>query len=344
MDIEYVKINKLNQSLLKKILISPHSFLKEKARYTEENEDNEIEKSHFVFGSMVDTLLLEPNTFENKYFVMQEINISDTIKQVIRFIYDSLNIIDSANTKLNLVEDGIILEAVNEVGYQTRWKDETRIKKIKEEGANYYNSLVLAKGKTIVSDIEKTQATFCVTSLKVDKYISQYLKSNNDKLQEIIFRKIVEFSYQEIEFKGELDEVYIDHQNLTIQPIDYKTTGNSVNMFKYDFWKFRYDFQAAVYMYGLKQDKDIQKLLKNGYRILPFKYIVVESKGINNPMSFIISDDIIKIGFSGGTLSNNKKLEGFTQAVARYKWHTEQDKWEYPMEYYLNNGYVEIEK
>jgi len=342
MDIEYIKIDRLNQSLLKKILISPYSFLKEKARYTEENEDNEIEKSHFVFGSMVDTLLLDSYTFDDKYFVMGELNISDTIKQVIRYIYDSLNIIDSININMSSVADSIVLEAINEVGYQPRWKNETRIKKIKEEGGSYYDSLVLAKGRTIVSSTEKAQAVICVASLKANKYIQKYLTP--EKGIEINFRKIVQFSYKGIEFKGELDEVYIDHNEQTIQPIDYKTTGNSINMFKYDFWKFRYDFQAAVYMYGLKQDKEIKQLLKNGYKILPFKYIVVESNSINSPMSFIISDDIIEIGFNGGTLSNNKKLEGFTQAVARYKWHTEQDKWEYPMEYYLNNGYVEIEK
>ena len=69
MDVEYLKIDRLNQSLLKKILVSPYSFLKEKARYTKESEDNEIEKSYFVFGSMVDTLLLDADTFDKKIYL-----------------------------------------------------------------------------------------------------------------------------------------------------------------------------------------------------------------------------------------------------------------------------------
>ena len=259
-----------------------------------------------------------------------------------RYIYDCLNSIDSVNISALSIADEIVIEAVNEVGYQSRWKDETRIKKIKEEGGSYYDSLVLAQGRTIVSATEKAQATICVASLKANKYIQKYLTPKEGT--EINFRKIVQFSYEGIEFKGELDEVYIDHSEQTIQPIDYKTTGNSINMFKYDFWKFRYDFQAAVYMYGLKQDKEIKQLLKDGYKILPFKYIVVESNSINSPMSFVIKDKILNIGFHGGILSNNKKLEGFTQAITRYKWHTEKDEWEYPMEYYLNNGYIEIEE
>jgi len=35
----------------------------------------------------------------------------------------------------------------------------------------------------------------------------------------------------------------------------------------------------------------------------------------------------------GGTNSDGKSYEGFTQAIERYLFHTEKDLWDYPMEY-----------
>jgi hypothetical protein len=69
-----------------------------------------------------------------------------------------------------------------------------------------------------------------------------------------------------------------------------------------------------------------------------FRYIVVEKLLINNPRNFIINDDVINIGMNGGRLSNGTELEGFSQAISRYKFHVKNEKWEHPMEYYQNNG------
>ena len=341
-DAEYATIDKLNQSLLKKILISPYSFLKERNRY--EQEDDGIEKSHFVFGSMVDVLLLDPDTFDKKYYMMESEGISDAMRQILHYIYDIMYISGDDTSIMGLEENNImdkfILEAVNHVGWQPRYKDETKIAKVKEEGSQYFKSLIEAKGRTIVTNDDRIRATICVASLKADPYIGKYLKPTAENT--IYKRKIIQFEYKGIDFKGELDEVYVDHTAKTIQPIDYKTEGQSVNMFPYNFWKFRYDFQAAVYDTGLRQDEEIQQLIRDGYKILPFIYIVVESNNVNAPMIFNVSGSVIQMGFNGGVLHTGKKLEGFLQAIERYKFHSENDKWDYPMEYYQNNGSIDI--
>ena len=113
-------------------------------------------------------------------------------------------------------------------------------------------------------------------------------------------------------------------------------------MFPYQFWKLRYDFQAAFYVEGLLQDEGLKELITNGYTIQPFKFIVVETNCVSSPLIFEADTEVLNIGKYGGTLSTGRKLEGFDAAITRYKFHQEKDNWDYPMEYYKGNIKIEI--
>ena len=139
-----------------------------------------------------------------------------------------------------------------------------------------------------------------------------------------------------------MDKVFIDHTAKTITPIDYKTTGTSVDSFNYDFWRFRYDFQAAFYWTGLSLDPEIVKLREKGYKLLHFMYIVVERDSNNSPLIFRVPNAVTSIGWLGGTISNGKKLEGVTQALERYAFHNHNNKWDKPKEAY-KKGFIDIQ-
>ena len=65
-------------------------------------------------------------------------------------------------------------------------------------------------------------------------------------------------------------------------------------------------------------------------------YIVVETFLKNPPMVFEISREIINTGLYGNVdkvPKINENLEGFYQAIKRFKYATEYDAWDYPMEY-----------
>jgi hypothetical protein len=46
-------------------------------------------------------------------------------------------------------------------------------------------------------------------------------------------------------------------------------------------------------------------------------------------MVFEITKTVLEVGIKG-----NKEYEGFNKAIERYKYATENDAWDYPMEYY----------
>jgi len=326
--IDYQTISALNQSTLKKILISPQEYIKAKERQLAKDESTE---QHFVFGSLVDSLLTETKQdFDNKYAVVpDDTGVSETIAKIVKGVYDDMY----EKTPTNLEDyPGEILKHCNYELYQSRWKDETRFKKIVEQGSKYFDILKKCGTRTIITESEYAKAVNCVMALRSDKFTGPYCqKKSSDDHIEIIDKHVVQFKYSGLEFKGEIDRIIVDHKNQTITPIDFKTTGKSVLNFENSFWHFRYDFQAAVYDLGLHCDRSekLQKYYQNGYSINRFLYIVVETHLNNNPMIFEVTKTVLEVGIKG-----NKEYEGFNKAIERYKYATENDAWDYPMEYY----------
>ena len=295
--VDYKTISALNQSTLKQILISPRAYVEAKERQIARVESTE---QHFMFGSLVDIMLTESREyFDKKYAVIpDDTGVSETIAKIVKGIYDSavdedkLYDADIKYTPTNLEDypEQILRHCDYEL-YQSRWKDETRINKIVEQGSKYFDILKKCGTKTIITESEYAKAVNCVMALRSDKHTSKYCqKKSNDPDIEIVDKHVIVFDYQGLEFKGELDRVIINHKDKTITPIDFKTTSKSVLNFEKSFWHFRYDFQAAVYTLGLSLDKSekFQKYYKDGYNFKPMLYIVVETFLKNPPMVFEI--------------------------------------------------------
>jgi hypothetical protein len=338
---EYKEINKLNQSLLKKILISPKNFLDAQRKY---QEDDDGSAEHFTFGTMVDIMLTgTKQEFDEKFYrIPDSIKCTDTVKAIVIGVYKEIKEDIVPVTEISNYKD-VILKHCKYQDYQPKWKDDTRVDKIIEQGGKYFDILTESEGKITVTETEYSNAVSCVMALKSDKFIRPFVDKKYDTEVEFLDKFIVEFNMDGIEIKGELDRVVVNHKTKIITPIDFKTTGKSINSFQSDFWYYRYDFQAATYRVGLAQHSFIQDLLAKNYLINYFHYIAVEKDLKNLPMIFVVGSEIDKIGFSGGELPNGKLLEGLTQSITRYKYAEENNAWDYPMEYYLNGGYLMLE-
>lgn len=341
---EYREITALNQSILKKILDSPQEFLKAKRKQEERDPTTE---EHFIFGSMVDIMLTgTKEEFDKKYAVLKDdVKCTESISVVVEGVFrDHLYLENAGQVSLKELPD-LILQHCKYANYQSNWKDETRVTKIIELGSKYFEVLKTTVGKTVVSQSEYAKAVNCKAALQVDQFTREFVVQKAKPNREFLDKFIIQFEWKGYNIKGELDRIVIDHDKKTITPIDFKTTSKSVNNFVSDFWYYRYDFQAAVYFRGLTLSEipAIEELLKNGYKLENFLYIVVEKNLNNSPMIFSISNKVIDVGFSGGILSTNKKLEGFEQAMSRYEFAETNNSWDYPMEYYNNNGSIILE-
>jgi hypothetical protein len=339
---DYKTISKLNQSLLKKILISPRSFLEAQKKYQEQDESSE---EHFVFGSMVDLMLTGTKAeFDEKYHrVSDDAKCTEAVKVIVEGAFKEAVELDPLFTGEISDYRLSVLQHCKYQNYQSNWKDDTRVDKIIEQGAKYFKVLAKSIGKTVISDTEYSNALACKMALQADQFIKPFVDKKYDQEVEFWDKFIVEFTFQGLDIKGELDRVVINHKTKVITPVDFKTTGKTVTGFQYDFWKYRYDFQAATYRIGLEQHPKIEELIAKGYSLNLFHYIVVEKDLKNFPMIFVVSVDVQEVGLIGGELSNGTRLEGLSQAIVRYKYASENNAWDYPMEYYQTGGVIMLE-
>lgn len=334
---EYKSINKLNQSILKKILISPKEYLKAKEK--QENGEQSI-APHFVFGSVVDIMLVgSKDEFEEKFArIPDESRCSESVKAIVDAVFAEMSALEGTVQ----VDRDMVLKHCNNLSYYNNWKDDTRIDKILADGKDYFELLKTTQGKTTITESEYARALSCVMALKSDEFTKPYVDKKHDKNVEFWDKFIIEFNFKGFDLKGELDRVCINHTDKTITPIDFKTTGKPITGFEYEFFTYRYDFQAAVYFRGLIEHPKVNELRDKGYSVADFLYIVVETNLFNEPMIFNVDADVREIGFSGGTLNSGRKLEGFVTALDRLQYALDNNAWKFPKEYYLNKGKLNI--
>jgi hypothetical protein len=336
----YRNLPGINQSILKKILTSPLEFKKAKEKQESAVQSTE---EHFLFGTLVDLMLTSTKQeFDDKYVVIpDETKCSDAVKAII----DEVSLRCPTGTGLEQCRN-TILDFCNQNNYQANWKDDTRVDKIIKEGSEYFELLKSIAGKTPVIQSEYSKAVNCVAALKADPYTKPYVDKKfytNQKIAgvQILDKVIISFTYSGVLIKGELDRVIVNPNTKEITPIDFKTTSKSINGFKYEFWKYRYDFQAAVYYKGILESPQFKEYFDQGYKLNNFLYIVVEKDLTNVPVCFEISQEVLNIGFSGGVYEDREYL-GFEQALSMYIYAEVNGEWTYTKDYLENGGKVLI--
>ena len=292
------------------------------------------EKKHFIIGNGVDIQLTRPiEEFNQKFHISNLQNKpSDTIKSIVNQVYDLVKEEVGSLADKGLLRDHTskIIDSCNDHNYQPNWKTETRISKI-VEAWEYWEDLKAAEGKVVLSQEENDLISQIVMSIRTNSATSKYFEKSSSSI-EILDQFSIYFTYEGIECKALLDRIIIDHKNMTIQPIDFKTMGDQTLYFPKSLRQRRYDIQAAFYTEALKSKY-------SAYEILPFKFIVESTTNPGNPLVFTCNQELLEIGKSGRNAYNLcdkayvsdeytvymkfDKIKGFHQLIEDYKWYME---------------------
>lgn len=336
--IKYEATKALSQSELKSILNGIRGFKRKIS------EGTAVRK-----GNMVDTLITEPDKFEEYYTETEIPNIKNPkIKQMMDRYLD-YGFQESYEEDDYFKIDNILTFVRDIFGYYTNYKDATIIDTLKKSRALVYLRFLINKedGVAYVSHEEVTQAKAIATSLQISPYTRFYCQhiDSYDDNTEVFNQEAIYFTYNHISesntkydlpAKALLDRIIVDHTNKTIYPVDIKTTDGPVGSFPKKIMTFRYDIQAAWYTEAMKQwviDKKIED-----YEITPFAF-VVENSGdyIGRPLVWELSKQDLKVARLG--IENG--VPGIKQALDLYLWHTINDEWDEDKLILENNGRIE---
>jgi hypothetical protein len=369
-DNEYKKRFAINQSAIKDFRFkSPQDW---KAIWIDGEKDEDKDDEDFIYGSLVDTLWFSPERLEERFHVTTSTNIPQgAVRHIVKAVHASikdphLNV--TAIEQENLPEDKIdynfksyksqILQAcaeyINEEkkkGWNPTWKDDTRYNKIVEQGEDYFNFLIEAKGREVISaelNLEAIQALKIMqTNEDTRKYFTRDDKKYTNIFQLQIFMDLEISPGIIVPVKCAIDDLHLDHEYKTIQVVDGKTSFSAFNFIE-SIKRYSYCDQVSFYQYVVERYIKTKEFRdKYGdFRAYRFKEpinIVIDRK-FKTPYIYEYDWKDISISREGNydflrqfyetTEHFSRIKKGWMEIIREIAWHMENKKWDYPMNYY----------
>jgi hypothetical protein len=279
-------------------------------------------------GSLLDTLLTEPEELENKFLIADMPVLSDKLRILTETIFN--NFPSSENiTDIKLKDLVAILDSME---YQTNWKAETRYNKITDECGQYFKLLSLGMNKKIIS-----QEEYDKTRTAVDYLLSTHpfqgllvndpFNSNLEGLWQSKFTTMLDG----IPVRCMFDRIIVDHITKKIYPIDIKTTGYDEESFETSYLKWNYYIQAKLYEDILKDLCQKDEYFKD-FTINPFTFMVINVNNLN-PILWVVPKT--------EELDRKLLMKGYTpyqELIKDMKWHFDNQVFDRSKETYINNS------
>lgn len=350
----YKDLDAVNYSALKNIL-------SESFRYAKRQSDA------MDLGSLVDCKLTTPMEFDEQFAVISS-KPGDKPKQITDYIFET----GQAIAEFDGLDREYLFSLMDMFKYRTTYKDlrdSRRFEFFKDDVFNYYTERLANGDKVIVDESDVVLADRIATSIQNGRFTSPF--HNLPFGVKVYNQTIVRWVTSGLDCKALLDRVI---ENTTDNPIvigsyalpgksvlviDYKTMQGKASQFSKQMWKYRYDIQGSFYSYGINQWIAYNR---PDLKLADFFFIVESTTTPGTPMAYRLSDMDKQIGRWGAIRSaegffcaghidgidpdlvaNNFTLDvlGWEQALNLYKWHQQNDEWEYSREVVESNGIIE---
>ena len=219
------------------------------------------------FGSLFDSFITKGKQTLNDYAVA-DFSVPPAEKGVLDYLATTSTI-----SHFDEVEMQDVLNAAETVGYQSKWKPQTRYEKISNY-SDYYDTL--KSGKKLVSKADWDDAMEMYKVFRDDPYLKTIFGTKSTKDIEYIYQAQFVVDYETevhgtVKVKCMFDLLIVNHKDKTIRPVDLKTSSMPAYEFPEHFVKMRYDIQGDEYTDVLRLVIDKIPEYRD-YTILPFLF------------------------------------------------------------------------
>jgi len=306
-----------------------------------ENVEEEDSKAS-VTGRVVETLLLEPEQFDSRFYMSVCMNaptgmMLDFVEALCKHTLAATD--EDGNVSRTFEE--MAKDAYVDSGYKIKF--EAVISKFQGSDAEiYYNELrtVRSKGLTVVTAEDVTNAEKVVNELKTNFVTADVVNLIGSARYDVSNQLQVEgYSVDGHLFKSMMDKVIIDHNERTIQVYDLKCTWSVENFYE-EYYLYRRAYIQAYLYYKAAHSLTLDGELF-GYNVLYPKFIVCDSTNYMNPLIFTLNDEDMDDAYNGFE-HKGRTYPGVKQLIEDLKWAIENDTWNISRDNYLNNGLVNI--
>ena len=261
------------------------------ARYEKEGFNNlsklydKIDTPSLTFGSAVDSIITGGREeFDSRFVVADTTSIPESLSHIIKLLYNKFG---NTYQSLDSIPDNDILTIIDNEKWQPKWKNDTRLSKIRSTGEEYYNLLHLSEDKTIISSTTYYDVMRCVQELKTSISTSKYL-NNTDNNVEVYYQLKFKDTINGVDYRCMADAIYVDYYNKIIIPIDLKTSSKPEWDFYKSFIEYRYDIQAKLY-WRIIHDNIIKDDYFKDFKLEHYRFIVINRTTLT-PLVWVYSN------------------------------------------------------
>lgn len=346
---EYRAIPLNSSSSLKDFSVDRRKYHKKYILKEDKKSEEDDDSQAVIMGRLVETLLMEPEEFDNQFFMSSVVNIPGGFMGDFAIAL-AKHTVNATNEDGVITEDFMSLAEKAYVDSKFKLKLETVIGKFVGSDAEvYYNErrLVMFNNLTVLTANDVNNAERIVRELKENAITSTIVNlvtpASVVKRYEVKNQmKVVGFKIGGMELKAMLDKVIIDHVTKTVQIYDLKCTWNVENFYKEYYLYRRAYIQAYVYYRAIEAlTKDISSPCYK-YTVLGPKFIVCDSINYYSPLIYDVSDKNLKDAFEGFEV-RGYKYPGVRDIIKELQWAMDNDIWNISKSNYNNYGRVKLE-
>lgn len=321
----------LNNTIIKEI-IDPYKGMEHvvanfDSLMRKEDEPYYEEQEHYLIGSAVDGYFSYGEEVHNSKYFFSNLRKKPgpSSMSILKMVFD---MVKATNKVEDILEPSHYREqfynAIEAHQYfnnrrKDKWEDDTRYGTvIKDNGVPYWNTLIEAGDRIILSETQNTLINSIINSFANHPHTAWIFEDSADI--HIIYQMPLYFKYSGIDCKVLPDIMIVNHKKKMFFRLDMKTFGKFITKFRENVKKLRYDVQGAWYELGILANiprisalvgKDI-----SGYYKPDFAFIAESTKKPGTPLIFPMTKGLLQIGEQGSSALN---LQGYKQAVAIYK-------------------------
>ena len=329
------EIEGVSYSSLSKIAESPQAY----KRYL----DKEIDSVSITLGDVVDTLVTQPERFNDKFIVSTtEMPSSDMMLKFCQALVDG-------KTQEEAYAISGFKITLNHV-----------LNKYAKEGEKYVQEVIEAKkhNKKIISFDLYTQANQLNNQIRdrTNRFVSHLFAGPVDdnierryqvpalwnmNIQELPFRE----KTKTISFRGVLDIMLINHNTKTVTPYELKTGGEG---FFRSYWRFKRYLQGSMYSEFIET---WTRLNLPDYKPQNTIFVYLDTNMQKPPMQYQMTHKDVLISMVGEKYKDILtgedlpiyKVKGFIRLAEELDWHKRNNQWDYSYDEFINNGVMPID-
>lgn len=280
------------------------------------------------FGSLLDCLLTEPETFDSRFVVSNYQKAPEGVILAINYLVN-LGITESS---LENIDKNILITAMDVGNYCSSYKEETRINNLLKY-QSYYNLKLVLKDKIVITQDDYNQAKSCLEVLQTHSHTKNLMSDYYSFIEgyEVVSQPKFKTVLNNIPVRCMFDRIIVDHNKKEIFPIDLKTTSKKEYKFGSSIIEWNYYIQATMY-----RDILIDILSKDEYfrkfTVLPFTFVVI-NRYRQKPMAHIYEDSK-----ENRTLLEKHGYKHYSTLLEEASWHTSTGLFDYPKHVYDKGG------